>query len=136
MIGKVINSSETNTRLNYAVPNTFLAEFVAGKQTTEVPQVTEAPVLGQADLGIVLFKFGGRSNPAYIDRVHRGSPAADANLQTDDMIVAIAGQKIGSVKEYLDMVETLRPEEEILIIVKRGLEIVRARVTPRAKKKD
>ena len=136
MIGKVINSSETNTRLNYAVPNTFLAEFVAGKQTTKIAEVTEAPVLGQADLGIVLFKFGGRSNPAYIDRVHRGSPAADANLQTDDMIVAIAGQKIGSVKEYLNMVETLRPEEEILIIVKRGLEIVRARVTPRVKKKD
>lgn len=136
MIGKVINSSETNTRLNYAVPNTFLAEFVANKQTTEVVEATAAPVLGQADLGIVLFKFGGRSNPAYIDRVLRGSPAAAAELQTDDMIVAIAGQKIGSVKEYLDMVETLRPEEEILIIVKRGLNIVRARVTPRAKAKN
>jgi len=136
MIGKVINSSETNTRLNYAVPNAFLAEFVSGKQETAVAQETQAPVLGQADLGIVLFKFGGRSNPAYIDRVHRGSPAADVNLQADDMIIAIAGQKIGSVKEYLDMVETLRPEEEILVIVKRGREIVRARVTPRVKKKD
>jgi len=102
MIGKVINSSETNTRLNYAVPNVFLAEFVSGKQKTAVAQATsatEAPALGHADLGIVLFKFGGRSNPAYIDRVHRG-------------------------------------EEEILVIVKRGLEIVRVRVTPRVKKKD
>ena len=134
MVGKVINSSETNTRLNYAVPNTFLADFVANKQDSEVVDSTAAPVLGQADLGIVLFKFGGRSNPAYIDRVKRGSPAADAKLQTDDMIVAIAGEKIGSVKEYLNIVETLRPDEEILIIVKRGLEIVRARVTPGLKK--
>ncbi len=135
MIGKVINSSETNTRLNYAVPNNFLAKFVANKKTDQVVEsATEAPALGQADLGIILFKFGGRSNPAYIDRVVRGSPAADANLQTDDMIVSIAGQKIGSVKEYVNMVETLRPEEEILIMVKRGVEIVRARVTPRQKK--
>ena len=134
MIGKVINSSETNTRLNYAVPNTFLADFVADKQTAQVVDATAAPVVGQADLGIVLFKLGGRSNPAYIDRVKRGSPAAAAKLQTDDMIVAIAGEKIGSVKEYINKVETLRPEEEILIIVKRGLEIVRARVTPGVKK--
>lgn len=134
MIGKVINSSETNTRLNYAVPNTFLADFVANEQTDQVADTTAAPVVGQADLGIVLFKLGGRSNPAYIDRVTRGSPAADANLQTDDMIVAIAGEKIGSVKEYINKVETLRPEEEILIIVKRGLDIVRARLTPRLKK--
>ena len=134
MIGKVINSSETNTRLNYAVPNTFLADFVADKQTDQVVDTTAAPVVGQADLGIVLFKLGGRSNPAYIDRVKRGSPAADANLQTDDMIVAIAGEKIGSVKEYINKIDTLRPDEEILIIVKRGLEIVRARITPRLKK--
>jgi len=134
MIGKVINSSETNTRLNYAVPNTFLADFVANKQTDQVVGATAKSSQGQADLGIVLFKLGGRSNPAYIDRVLRGSPAAAAKLQTDDMIVAIAGQKIGSVKEYLNMTETLRPEEEILIIVKRGLDIVRVRLTPRVKK--
>ena len=136
MIGKVINSSETNTRLNYAVPNTFLADFVSDKQADQVVDTTAAPVLGQADLGIVLFKLGGRSNPAYIDRVKRGSPAADASLQTDDMIVAIAGEKIGSVKEYINKVETLRPDEEILIIVKRGLDIIRARVTPRLKKTE
>jgi len=134
MIGKVINSSETNTRLNYAVPNTFLADFVANKQTDQVVDTTAEQVLGQADLGIKLFKLGGRSNPAYIDRVMRGSPAADAKLRTDDMIVAIAGQKIGSVKEYLNMVETLRPEEEILIIVKRGIDLIRVRLTPRVKK--
>ena len=81
----------------------------------------------------MLFKLGGRSNPAYIDRVKRGSPAADAKLQTDDMIVAIAGEKIGSVKDYLNKVETLRPDEEILIIVKRGRIIVRSRITPRLK---
>ena len=134
MIGKVINSSETNTRLNYAVPNNFLADFVANRQTDQVDKdATAAPVAGNADLGIVLFKLGGRSNPAYIDRVKRGSPAADAKLQTDDMIVAIAGEKIGSVKDYLNKVETLRPDEEILIIVKRGRIIVRSRITPRLK---
>ncbi len=134
MIGKVINSSETNTRLNYAVPSSALLDVLQGQKTVAAAEPVVKPT-EQADLGIVLFKFGGRSNPAYIDRVVRGSPAAKAKLKTDDMIVAISGQKIGSVKEYNNLVETLRPNEEILIIVKRGVEMVRARLTPRAKKK-
>jgi len=134
MIGKVINSSETNTRLNYAVPSSVLLEIVKGTVAAVAEDKVEKPT-EQADLGIVLFKFGGRSNPAYIDRVIRGSPAATAKLKTDDMIVAIGGQKIGSVKEYNNMLETLRPDEEVLVIVKRGVEMVRVRVTPRAKKK-
>lgn len=132
MIGKVINSSETNTRLNYAVPSWILSDIVEGKVAPTDP--TEPVQTAKADLGIVLFKFGGRGNPAYIDRVVRGSPAAEAKLKTDDMIIAIGGQKIGSTKQYKEMVDTLRPGEEVLIIVKRGLEIVRAHVTPREKK--
>lgn len=135
MIGKVISSSETNTRLNYAVPSSALLAFVEGKENSvEDAKEPTAEVAKNAELGIVLFKFGGRSNPAYIDRVRRGSPAATAKLKTDDMIIAIAGNKIGSVRDYNSTVETLRPDEEILMIVKRGVEILRIRITPTAKK--
>lgn len=134
MVGKVINSSETNTRLNYAVPCDELRKILEGKKDSVAAVADKPEPTEKADLGIVLFKFGGRSNPAYIDRIVRGSPAATAKLKTDDMIIAIGGQKIGSVKEYNNMVETLRPNEEVLVIVKRGLEIVRAHVTPRVKK--
>ena len=133
IVGKIINSSETNTRLNYAVPVSVLAKFVEGKTD---PIVAAKPVEAtqQVDLGVVLFKFGGRSNPAYIDRVVRGSPAAESKLKTDDMIVSIDGNKIGNVKDYHRILATLRPEEEVLMIVKRGVEMVRIRITPRAKK--
>ncbi len=133
IVGKIINSSETNTRLNYAVPNSVLARFLQGKPD---PIVASQPVevVQQADLGVVLFQFGGRSNPAYVDRVVRGSPAAEAKLKTDDMIVSIDGNKIGSVRDYARVLETLRPDEEVLMIVKRGVEMVRIRITPRAKK--
>ena len=133
IIGKIINSSETNTRLNYAVPNSVLYEFVAGKAsvTGETQPLTEKQ---DVDFGVVLFKLGGRNNPAYIDRVVRGSPAAKAKLKSDDMIVSIAGEKIGNLKDYADSLKSLRPEEEVLMIVKRGVEMVRVRITPRLKK--
>ena len=133
MVGKVISSSETNTRLNYAVPSSVLLNFVEGKEDPNAAAKPEAEVAKNAELGIVLFKFGGRSNPAYIDRVRRGSPAATAKLKTDDMIIAIAGNKVGSVRDYNSVIEELRPGEEILMIVKRGVEILRIRITPTTK---
>ncbi len=71
IVGKIINSSETNTRLNYAVPSSVLFEFVTGKAS--VTGETQ-PVLEQQDVefGVVLFTLGGRNNPAYIARVVRG----------------------------------------------------------------
>jgi serine protease Do len=133
MIGKLINSSDTNTRLNYAVPASVMSAFIEAKEDA-VAVATPKTETQQAELGIVLFKFGGRSNPAYVDRVVRGSPAAAVKLQPDDMIVSIAGNQIGSVKDYSKVVETLRPDEEVLMIVKRGVEILRIRITPRVKK--
>jgi serine protease Do len=133
IVGKIINSSETNTRLNYAVPSSVLFEFVTGKAS--VTGETQ-PVLEQQDVefGVVLFTLGGRNNPAYIDRVVRGSPAAKAKLKSDDMIVSIAGEKIGNLKDYAESLKSLRPEEEVLMIVKRGVEMMRVRIAPRLKK--
>lgn len=132
LVGKIINSSETNTRLNYAVPSSVLAKFVEGK-TDAIVATKPVEVSQKADIGVVLFKFGGRRNPAYIDRIIRGSPAAKSKLKTDDMIISIGGNKIGTVKDYANVLETLRPDEEVLMIVKRGVEMVRIRITPRAK---
>lgn len=133
IVGKIINSSDTNTRLNYAVPSSVLADFVAGKLIPEF--TTQAKTEGgKADLGLVLFKFGGRNNPAYIDRVIRGSPAAKAKLRADDMIVSIGGDKVGNVRDYARVLDALRPGEEVLMIVKRGVEMVRVRITPQTKK--
>ena len=118
MVGKIINSSETNTRLNYAVPSSVLASFVAGESEINETQAVEPTE--KADLGIVVFKLGGRNNPTYVDRVQRGSPAVAADLRTDDMIVSIAGNKIGNLKEYSESIDSLRPGEEVIIIVKRS----------------
>ncbi len=135
MIGKLINSSETNTRLNYAVPSAVLKQFVDG--TAEFQLDTEASATkaeGNAELGIVLFKMGDRSDPAYIDRVRRGSPAAKLRLKPDDMIVSLGGVKVGSVKDYQMAEKELIAGETVTIMVKRGLDIIRLQITPREKK--
>ena len=132
MVGKIINSSETNTRLNYAVPSHLLAQFISGKLTEDNPEVAQGSK--NAEFGIKLFSLGGRKSLAYIDRVKRGSPAAKAKLKPDDLIISIDGNKIGDVRQYQQVVDQLVPGEEVLMIVKRGQEILRIRITPREKK--
>lgn len=132
MVGRVIDSTETNTRLNYAVPTSLLIEFVTGE--TESVTETVAAESEKADLGIVVFKLGGRSNPAFIERVRRGSPAANAGLQTDDMIVSVGGSSVGTVKQYEEVLERLIPGEEVILVVKRGNEFVRIPLIPEVRK--
>ncbi len=133
MVGKIINSSETNTRLNYAIPSSVLLQFVSG-ELKEATQKKTVKAAGNAELGIVLFKLGGRNDPAYIDRVRRGTPAKEVGLKPDDMIVSIGGEKTATVKDYQQAVLMLKPGEEVFIIVKRGRELKRIAIRPTEKK--
>lgn len=134
VVGKIINSSETNTRLNYAVPVELVAAFVAGKSKQQEATVTPSGVRG--DLGIRIMELGGRKDPAYIDRVARGGPAEKAGLKSDDLIVSIGGEKIGTVRDYLQVAERLEAGQEVIIVVKRGLELLRLPVIPVEKKES
>ena len=131
VIGKIIDSSETNTRLNYAVPNSVLTRFLAD-DTEQI--VRSATVERQSvELGIRIFSHGGRNSPAYIDRIARGSPAAKARMKPDDLLISIAGEKIGNVKDYEAVLINLRPDEEAIVVVKRGAELLRLTIIPVAK---
>ena len=133
LIGKIINSSETNTRLNYAIPNSILHNFITSDNTKqELAQVVNEEV----ELGIKLFAHGGRNSPAYIDRVKRGTPAHKAKLRSDDLLISIGGQKIGNLRDYQATLKTLKADEETIVVVKRGAELLRLTIVPvKAEKK-
>lgn len=142
MIGKLINSSETNTRINYAVPTATLKQFVEDRvdDTALIDQGKNGPSdvakteTKKADLGIKIFSLGGRNDPAYVDRVVRGSAASKLRLKPDDLIVAIDGVQIGTVREYQKAVDRLVPGVEVSLVIKRGSQIKRAVITPKEKK--
>jgi serine protease Do len=136
MIGKVIESRATNTRLNYAIPADVLKRFVEGKDVeTPLAAADTPPMPGEkAELGIRLFNLGGRKSPAYVDRVLPGSPAAQAGLKTDDLIVSIGGQVVRDSGDYRRIVDALRPGSEIVIEVKRKNELVSVKLVPTAAK--
>lgn len=134
MVGKIINSSETNTRLNYAVPCDVLKKFVDGDPKLDLTDATEnkngVSEALPGELGIKIFRLGGKNGPAYVDRLKRGSVAAKAKMKTDDLIVSIDGEKIGNVKDFDEAAKKMKAGQEVLVIYKRGSKLVRARLIP------
>ncbi len=128
-IGRVINSSETNTRLNYAVPSKTLKEFVEGRLSEPVAQTVVKKNNKPADFGIRLFRLGGRQAPAYIDRIIRNGPADQAGLKPDDLVISLMGEKIGTIREYDSVLKKIEPGQEAIIIVKRRLKLIRVPLT-------
>ena len=118
LIGKIINSSETNTRLNYAVPRSRLFQFVQGDTATEI---AEQPMSREVlDLGIKIFQLSGRNAPPYVDKVIRDGLAAKAGIKPDDLIVSINGTKLATVRDFLDAKDQIYNDQPVVIVATRG----------------
>jgi serine protease Do len=138
MIGKILESTNTNTRINYAIPADLLYPFVH-EQTGDVAIVKPAPSEAassaqKASLGIRPFLLSGKRSPAYIDSVVPGSAAARAGLKKDDLVMAIGGDSVKDVRDYEGAVARLRPGVEVTFLVKRKQDILELKVTPEAER--
>jgi serine protease Do len=144
MIGKVVESKSTNTRINYAIPSDLLYDFVHGIELPAVPGTTPTGNVanthtsggGAAVLGIKLFTLGGKNAPAYVDRVVPASPAGKAGLKKDDLILRIGNDWVRSCKEYEELTAKLEAGAEVSILIKRKVsnkdEVLTVTLTPEA----
>lgn len=129
MIGKIFRSPNTNTRINYAVPVDRLHAFVAlpsaGGEREETP--------GEPYLGIRLFTLSGKRAPAYVDRVDTGSPAADAGVHKDDLVLAVGSDAVRTCAQYEEAVADLVPGRAVTLLLKRGRRVLTLSLTPTRK---
>ena len=116
MVGKVLESKLTGTRLNYAVPCDVLHKFIVGEQT---PAVVQTPATPRGDIGIRFLGLGANRDPAYVDRVVSNSPAAQAGILPDDLIVSVNGAAMRTAAEAKKILPTSPKEEPLRLVIKR-----------------
>ncbi|MFW6162284.1 MAG: S1C family serine protease [Planctomycetota bacterium] len=134
MLGKLFQSKSTNTRINYAVPVELLKPFVVGETT---PKVAGSPKpTGPPYIGLRLFTLTGKRAPAYVDRVRHGSPAREAGIRKDDLILGVAGTVVRNCRDYEEAVEGLAPGKPVVFLIKRKTAIQQVTVTPAAREED
>jgi serine protease Do len=141
MIGRLIEDTGTNTRINYAAPVDRLAKFVAGVEESALadngtPDANAtagspngSPSNRPVDLGIRLFRLGGRKGAAYVDRVLPNSPAAVAGVRPDDLILAVNGQTIRTSDEYQKAIAALPAGSDPVLDVKRKDQVLTLRLS-------
>lgn len=135
VIGKAVQSSRTNTWLNYALPVEEVAAFLEripaqspadGGATEAQAPGTEKPgefTSNFAHLGLFLFNVGGRTRPAYVERVRAGSASHEAGLRADDLILSVGADQTATCNDFRMSVAKLKPGQRVAIVVKRGEEV-------------
>lgn len=131
LIGPLAEAAETNTRVNYAIPAEKIEEFLGLRAAASAPAAaaTTAGLGAKPFLGIRLFKLGYQKKAAFVDRVAAGSPAAEAGIKTDDLIVAMDDRRVSSVEDFERISSELRPGQVVRVTLKRGGQVVNVEVT-------
>jgi S1-C subfamily serine protease len=136
IIGKELRSSQNNIWLNYSIPVGELVgavdDIMAGKvrprsddeTIRRVAEPITLPLLGIVTLPDVLSK-----TPPFIERVVPGSPAAQAGLQVDDLILFVNKRVVPSCKTLRSELELIDRAEELNLTVQRGNDLLEVTLT-------
>jgi serine protease Do len=132
MIGKELRDERTGVWLNYAVPTRVIrgaiGDIVAGRVTTENrdenSKLSPEMAASLEKLGIVMVPNVLEKTPAFIDAIAPGSPAATAGLQSDDLILLIAGTRIDGQRSVIEILQTIDARDPISMTVQRDRQVV------------
>jgi serine protease Do len=134
MLGKELRNAQTNTWLNYAIPvaelrqtvkDIMAGKFVASASSAGAARPKADEPLKLRMLGIVLVPDVLERTPPFVDEVRSGSPAAQAGMRPDDLILFINGDRlIQSCNALEDELQYIDRDDEVRITVIRGQELL------------
>ena len=72
-----------------------------------------------------------KSGGVVVTRVEPGSPAADAGIQTGDVIREVNRKPVKDVQDFVNRVEKAKDQDNVLLLLQRGENNLFAAVTPK-----
>lgn len=137
VLGKELRNAENNTWLNYAIPSTEVAvpveNIVAGKiplrhhdKKQRLPHHPHT-VTG---LGIIPVSDVLENTPPYIERILPRSAAAQAKLQSDDLILFVADKTVPSIKSLRESLRKIDEGDVVQLLVLRDEELLEVELRP------
>jgi serine protease Do len=131
LLGKELRNQQDNTWLNYALPVAELTDAVndilAGKvrpRGEETGQRKPPEAVSLRLLGIVLVPNVLPKTPPFVERVVAGSPADEAGLVPDDLLLMVNSRMASSIAALEDELSSIDRIDEVRLLVQRGQELV------------
>ncbi len=128
LLGKELTNSQTNTWVNYAIPiseiSGAVADILSGKHrpraaTRDTAKKPKEP-LNLSLLGIDLVPDVLAKTPPFIDRVLLDSPAYQAGLRPDDLVLFVNERVVSSCKALVDELTFVDRLDAVRLTVQRG----------------
>jgi serine protease Do len=135
LLGKELRNTRDNTWLNYAIPvQAFVPSVQAIVQGESAPdtqqqQSAQQPVSLER-LGIRLIPDLLARTPPFVDQVLSDSPAHQAGLRPDDLIVMVNQQTVRSRQQLSDELLRIEADRPLDLVVLRDQQLVDVRVSP------
>lgn len=139
VIGRELKNTLSDTWINYAIPVQTKVEILRDEKLTKLDVATfvKEAIAGtykqsekrvKADRGgyhgIVLVPNAVGVTPPYVEEVLPESPAAQAGLRPDDLVVYIDGELVPSIKIFRDIMKQVGPGTEVKLDLQRGNKLV------------
>lgn len=126
MLGKELRDRRSDAWLNYAMPIDQLREAISDIQSgkfrrrnSESDRQAKEP-LDLTAFGVVLVPNVVDSTPVYVDAIRPESPAAEAGLRADDLVLFVGGVLVRSLNDLREQSKFIEQPEEVVLTVRRG----------------
>ncbi len=131
VLGKELRSSETNIWLNYALPISAIRDsIVAMRDGEKRPSVIDEQVEFAQNpwlprgLGLLLVPDLLKKTPPFVEVVLPGSPAEEAGIQADDLIMYVGDVMVRSNRDFRHELSLIEQEDDFTLIVLRGRKLI------------
>lgn len=131
LLGKELRNAENNIWLNYSIPigelTTAVEDILAGnvrpRGSSDSRKRPQQPV-SIDDLGIVLLPNILNRTPPFVQYVQPNSPAAEAGIKADDLILYLDTTVVRSRDELLEELSFIDKIDVVRLTVQRGQKLV------------
>ncbi|MBN2579675.1 MAG: serine protease [Pirellulales bacterium] len=131
MLGKELRNAQNNTWLNYALPMAELRPSIEAIRSGKIvvrreddPRKKPQRPLCLEALGLTLVPDVVERTPPYVDAVRPGSPAAQAGLRPDDLVILLGDRLITSCRTLRADLEYIDSADPIRLTVLRGQDLI------------
>ncbi|MFQ5492300.1 MAG: S1C family serine protease [Phycisphaerae bacterium] len=125
MVGRVVVSNLTHTQFNHAFPVETCLEFLQQARDPDSTGMTPAlddptAAITPTSLGIDLFEMGYKKKLVFIERIKPGSPAQQAGLKPDDLVVSAMGKNVADLAGFRRILGDLHGPDALQLVVIRN----------------